>query len=744
MECPRCHTELPNTAAFCHRCGGEVGGDLEPSDYRYAAFISYRHLPLDAEVAKQVQRAIETFRMPRGTVGTTLSDWPRPGKPLGNCFRDEDELSATHSLPESIRRALAQSRTLVVVCSPQTKESPWVRQEIEMFAQLHGRNRIVCVLASGSSDESIPPALKTRLMPDSQGVMREMPSQPLAADLREPSKSQRKTELLRIIAAVAGCNFDDLRQRQRTRKHRRIAIASLAATALAALIAALTFATASSTQSALIAESKNLAAASRDQFAHGDRMAAIETALSALPSNEADRSRPLVPEAQEALEQALLLDTSSSSAWVPIYNIQDDEPIAQFAYALNRLVVTMNAKGMIDIYSIWDGAHYLSIDVAPYVNDASGFATGAYRMETTPKGYIIVRSNEPTSPLLCFEASMGTLVWRLDETPANAFSVSEDGTSCAIAGFTDNSIVCKLIDLQTGEITSEATVDDFPAVPRLWHESYISPSDKGFFFTLGSRILGTRFGTDGSIGILPHEYLPCISDMQSYPNEDGIFSLAVLSFDPQGNDDVIGFQLQYLLNTSLADETEWEQSGTFTMNVRGPLDHWRLLLGPPQIRGHYNADNPQIVSTMGSKIAVDDLATGDQTYSCNLSSAIVGFGLLENTSENADGSSPAFLTATADGVLDVRRPDEYQELLGLSSQTQTGFYLCDAIFVRMEEGGIIATVQPAEEMNTLISYTWTSGAKNNSETSLDELIEKAHETLDRYYGYEFDGLLHPL
>ena len=31
----------------------------------YAAFISYRHLPRDAEVACEVQRAIEEYRLPR-------------------------------------------------------------------------------------------------------------------------------------------------------------------------------------------------------------------------------------------------------------------------------------------------------------------------------------------------------------------------------------------------------------------------------------------------------------------------------------------------------------------------------------------------------------------------------------------------------------------------------------------------------------------------------------------------------
>ena len=139
----------------------------------YAAFISYRHLPRDAEVACEVQRAIEEYRLPRHVAQAHQAF--RPPK-LGKCFRDEDELAASHSLPDSIREALAASRALIVICSPETQESPWVRREIEMFEQLHGRERIICVLAAGSPEESIPPILKTRLIPDASGVLREMPA----------------------------------------------------------------------------------------------------------------------------------------------------------------------------------------------------------------------------------------------------------------------------------------------------------------------------------------------------------------------------------------------------------------------------------------------------------------------------------------------------------------------------------------------------------------------------------------
>ena len=96
-----------------------------------------------------MQRAIEEYRLPRHVLRANaptettshIDDTPieaaalngdahnkqtyrtsRSPK-LGKCFRDEDELAASHSLPDSIREALAASRTLIVICSPETQES---------------------------------------------------------------------------------------------------------------------------------------------------------------------------------------------------------------------------------------------------------------------------------------------------------------------------------------------------------------------------------------------------------------------------------------------------------------------------------------------------------------------------------------------------------------------------------------------------------------------------------------------
>ena len=379
----------------------------------YAAFISYRHLPRDAEVAREVQRVIEEYRLPRhvaradapaqtashtdgmptetATPGSNAhSEQPRRtsrSTKLGKCFRDEDELAASHSLPGSIREALAASRTLIVICSPETQESPWVRREIEMFEQLHGREHIICVLAAGSPEESIPPILKTRMMPDANGILREMPAEPLAADLRPEAKTKRKAELLRIIAAVAGCNYDDLRQRERARRRKCIALSSAAAALAIVAIGVFAFQFHRTSEAALIAESKTLAAASSAQFEQGNRIQAIQTALEALPVSEADHSRPLVPEAQAALERALLVNLDSTSPWSPFYNIQAKGDILQFV-CLSKLslICVLDDTGAIAIASARSGAPYLTLDLPSFLDDATGFDAEDWSIEATGGG----------------------------------------------------------------------------------------------------------------------------------------------------------------------------------------------------------------------------------------------------------------------------------------------------------------------------------------------------------------------
>ena len=83
---------------------------------RYDAFISYRHAPLDMEMAKKVHTALETYHIPRSVQVRTGK------KKMGRVFRDQEELPIGSDLDDNISTALASSDYLLVICSPRTPD----------------------------------------------------------------------------------------------------------------------------------------------------------------------------------------------------------------------------------------------------------------------------------------------------------------------------------------------------------------------------------------------------------------------------------------------------------------------------------------------------------------------------------------------------------------------------------------------------------------------------------------------
>ena len=205
---------------------------------RYAAFISYRHLPRDRAWAIRIMRALETFRTPKAL---RLEAFPDR---LAHLFRDEDEIPASSDLSDQIKDALAHSDHLIVVCSPDTPGSRWVRREIELFQEMGRGDRIIPLLIAGEPDESFPPELRRRRVatrhPDGTTDVAWHEIEPIAADVR-PRKDERasRTEqraVLRLAAALLGCRYDDLARRDAER--RRASLRNQLATGTVLLLAA--------------------------------------------------------------------------------------------------------------------------------------------------------------------------------------------------------------------------------------------------------------------------------------------------------------------------------------------------------------------------------------------------------------------------------------------------------------------------------------------------------------------------
>src|SRR6187431_2203871 len=105
------------------------------TSYKYFAFISYSRK--DSKVAAWLQKRLEWFRFPVKLVPEDR----RPPNPryIRPIYRDKTNLEVTSEhYWNNIRRALEESRYLVVLCSPHSAASEPVNMEVTHFLDTHG------------------------------------------------------------------------------------------------------------------------------------------------------------------------------------------------------------------------------------------------------------------------------------------------------------------------------------------------------------------------------------------------------------------------------------------------------------------------------------------------------------------------------------------------------------------------------------------------------------------------------
>lgn len=209
----------PSTAQQSAAVGATVGA--RPGK-RYRAFLSYSHA--DTAWAQWLMRRLEGYRVPARFHGR-LAPIGEVGARLAPVFRDRDELPTTSDLGETIRAALSDSATLVVICSRTSAKSRWVREEILSFKRLGGSARVFAFIvdgepkAEGTDDDCFSPALRAELGAD--GQLSATPAEHVAADAR-PHGDGKEDAFLRLVAGLLGVGFDELRQREQQRRLRRL------------------------------------------------------------------------------------------------------------------------------------------------------------------------------------------------------------------------------------------------------------------------------------------------------------------------------------------------------------------------------------------------------------------------------------------------------------------------------------------------------------------------------------------
>lgn len=183
---------------------------------RYRAFISYSRK--DIRQAKRIQNALEKYKLPQ-----RISSNLQGNRMLGRFFRDDDELGGSSDLGAALRGILEDTENLVIVCSPHSAQSEWVKREIIHFKTTDRAGRVFALIVDGkpmSDDpktECFSPALRFKV--SCEGKLIGEPQEALGIDIR--TQSYRKA-LARLVAGMLNLPFDELWQRKQREYHKKL------------------------------------------------------------------------------------------------------------------------------------------------------------------------------------------------------------------------------------------------------------------------------------------------------------------------------------------------------------------------------------------------------------------------------------------------------------------------------------------------------------------------------------------
>ena len=372
-------------------------------EYRkYCAFISYRHYTPDMEIAQRLHTLIEQYTIP-----VELRKNPSQKHP-GAVFRDQEELPLSADLGKDIETALDNSDWLICICSPRYLESRWCMRELEYFIEVHGRERVLTLLAEGEPEESFPQTL----LHYTDGNGNAVDLEPLAADVRSDSLrgslKRLKKEKLRILAPMLGTTFDGLYQRAR-RRLRRNALAVAAAVAVA-----------SGGIFAYTAEQNRRLENERAAAARNEADLLLERAASEMAKNKNSAALNTVLQA---------LDISDSLGGYRERNIQS---------ALKELC----CAGDLAVRSKLDsGITHLSSSIFA---TAEFFSPDGSKVLCSPSAYAID----------CCDTASGSILWSLDSDELfTSARWKADGSRVVVTSYLGHFV--RVADAQTGEIVSD-------------------------------------------------------------------------------------------------------------------------------------------------------------------------------------------------------------------------------------------------------------------------------------------------
>ena len=422
---------------------------------QFNAFISYKHAPADNKVAETIEKGLERFHIPKKIQQKTGI------KKIKKIFRDKDELPITSNLDDQISYALDHSEYLIVICSTNTKQSTWVPREIEYFLRRHDRNHVLTVLVDGEPKDVIPEILlhDTRTYYDHNGVLQTIyvDLEPLSCDFRMSLRKAKKEELPRLASALLGCSYDELMNRSRQYKVRRMTFAFSLALALVLAFAGYMGYSRTRIQKnyneALRNHSRYLANEADNLLENEQRITALQLAIAALPKDKNDK-RPVTPEAVRALTDATLsYKTKDANGIYASWNYTMANAIEDFKVSDdNGTIACLDEIGYVCVWNTHTHEKILSTE--------SGHSTANNIVFADNKTLVVNYTNS----VAAYNTSDGSVIWKLDGDEYLSSEVAVSSDSSKVFLFTTNNIY--IIDSADGKIIDTIKLrepDDFTA-----------------------------------------------------------------------------------------------------------------------------------------------------------------------------------------------------------------------------------------------------------------------------------------
>ena len=456
---------------------------MEKNSVKYDAFISYRHAEPDSFAAKMLHKQLESFKLPRNVARrkklqaeedrhgdfaaetsvdavVNTQDTATVKTHIQRVFRDKEELPLVTNLADPITEALENSEYLIVICSPRLPESMWCRKEIETFIEMHDREHVLAVLVEGEPDTSFPEELLYReeevVQPDGSIIKKKIPVEPLAADVRGADRREMrkkiKSELLRLAAPMFDCNYDDLRQRHREQRTRKIIMTSVSISAACLLFGIV------STMMALQIQHQNMMIKEQN------------TQIRAQSDEIAEQAQEIEEQYREAKR-----NTAISRSKEAMNYLEEGDRLRAIATAQDALLDLSESDG------IEEGVDYPAEAVYALTDSLYLYENGQQilpdRILETDTAVRVMKLSPEGSRILTVDASGQIVVWQPDDIHARIVLDAKYGVSNEheIAFFGEDSIFCPadddlgsdvaLYDLSGGSAAEVYCISGTPYVP---------------------------------------------------------------------------------------------------------------------------------------------------------------------------------------------------------------------------------------------------------------------------------------